>query len=83
MKLSLSLSLFPSVCGQDTFELLMITWVGMSLSLVCLLTCILTFACCRSIQNTRNTIHLHLSLSLFIASIIFLAGISRTEYQVS
>ncbi|XP_031428446.1 prostaglandin E receptor 1c (subtype EP1) [Clupea harengus] len=67
---------------EDTFELLMITWVGMSLSLVCLLTCILTFACCRSIQNTRNTIHLHLSLSLFIASIIFLAGISRTEYQV-
>ncbi|XP_031431681.1 adhesion G protein-coupled receptor E5 [Clupea harengus] len=66
---------------EDTFELLMITWVGMSLSLVCLLTCILTFACCRSIQNTRNTIHLHLSLSLFIASVIFLAGISRTENQ--
>ncbi|XP_063076201.1 adhesion G protein-coupled receptor E5 isoform X2 [Engraulis encrasicolus] len=67
---------------EDTIELLLITWVGLSLSLVCLLACVLTFALCRSIHSTRTTIHLHLSLSLFIASLIFLAGISRTENQV-
>ncbi|XP_062388884.1 adhesion G protein-coupled receptor E5-like isoform X2 [Sardina pilchardus] len=66
---------------EDTFELLLMTWVGLSLSLVCLLACVLTFAFCRSIQSTRNTIHLHLSLSLFVASLIFLVGISRTENQ--
>ncbi|KAG5279227.1 hypothetical protein AALO_G00075470 [Alosa alosa] len=66
---------------EDTFELLLMTWVGLSLSIVCLLACVLTFAFCHSIQCTRTTIHLHLSLSLFIASLIFLVGISRTENQ--
>ncbi|KAM4597806.1 adhesion G protein-coupled receptor E5 [Polymixia lowei] len=64
---------------QDPFELKLITWVGLSLSLLCLFMCILTFSLIRSIKSPRNTIHLHLCLSLFIANLIFLAGISRTE----
>uniref|UniRef100_W5MQ29 Adhesion G protein-coupled receptor E5b, duplicate 3 n=1 Tax=Lepisosteus oculatus TaxID=7918 RepID=W5MQ29_LEPOC len=64
---------------KDSFELQMITWVGLSLSLLCLLLCIVTFYWCRSIQGTRNTIHLHLCISLFIADLVFLAGISRTQ----
>ncbi|XP_066564165.1 adhesion G protein-coupled receptor E5 isoform X2 [Amia ocellicauda] len=64
---------------EDTFQLQVITWVGLSLSLVCLLICIVTFYCCRSIQGTRNTIHLHLCVSLFIADLVFLAGISSTQ----
>ncbi|XP_061087666.1 adhesion G protein-coupled receptor E2-like isoform X1 [Conger conger] len=67
---------------KDTFQLQLITWVGLSLSLVCLLLCIATFCFCRSIQGTRNTIHLHLCICLFIADLIFLAGISRTENRV-
>ncbi|KAK6312100.1 hypothetical protein J4Q44_G00177640 [Coregonus suidteri] len=66
---------------KDTFQLQLITWVGLSLSLLCLFLCILTFSLIRSIQSTRNTIHLHLCLSLFIANLIFLIGISRTENQ--
>ncbi|XP_052347549.1 adhesion G protein-coupled receptor E5-like isoform X4 [Oncorhynchus keta] len=66
---------------KDTFQLQLITWVGLSLSLLCLFICILTFSLIRSIQSTRNTIHLHLCLSLFIANLIFLVGISRTESQ--
>ncbi|XP_071772978.2 adhesion G protein-coupled receptor E5 [Centroberyx gerrardi] len=64
---------------EDTFELQLITWVGLSLSLLCLFICILTFSLVRSIQSPRTTIHLHLCISLFIANLVFLAGISRTE----
>ncbi|XP_072225593.1 adhesion G protein-coupled receptor E5 [Leuresthes tenuis] len=67
---------------EDKFELQLITWVGLSLSLVCLFICILTFSMIRSIQTPRTTIHLHLCISLFIAVLIFLTGISRTENRV-
>ncbi|XP_063759139.1 adhesion G protein-coupled receptor E1 isoform X2 [Eleginops maclovinus] len=67
---------------EDKFELQLITWVGLSLSLICLIICILTFSLIRSIKSPRTTIHLHLCISLFIATLIFLAGISRTENRV-
>ncbi|XP_051993585.1 adhesion G protein-coupled receptor E5 isoform X2 [Xyrauchen texanus] len=63
---------------KDTFALVLITRVGLVLSLICLLLCILTFRFCRFIQGTRNSIHLHLSLCLFIADLVFLCGISST-----
>ncbi|KAG9337834.1 hypothetical protein JZ751_027485 [Albula glossodonta] len=63
----------------DPFELQVITYVGLAVSQVCLLICIITFYCCRSIQGTRNTIHLHLCICLFIANLVFLAGISSTQ----
>ncbi|KAL2086354.1 hypothetical protein ACEWY4_017413 [Coilia grayii] len=64
---------------KHTFELRLLTWVGLAVSLACLLLCILTFGLCRSIRGTRTTIHLHLSLCLFLADLIFLCGISRTQ----
>ncbi|XDV16879.1 hypothetical protein PO909_016395 [Leuciscus waleckii] len=67
---------------QDTLELVWITRVGLVLSLLCLFLCILTFRFCRSIQGTRNSIHLHLSVCLFIADLVFLCGISSTHNQV-
>lgn len=71
------------LCQQDRFDLELITWLGLSLSLVCLFICILTFSLIRSIQSPRTTIHLHLCISLFIAILIFLTCISRTENQVN
>uniref|UniRef100_A0A1A8JPP3 CD97 molecule n=1 Tax=Nothobranchius kuhntae TaxID=321403 RepID=A0A1A8JPP3_NOTKU len=67
---------------EAPFELQLVTWVGLSLSLICLFICILTFSMIRSIQSPRTTIHLHLCISLFIANAIFLAGISKTENRV-
>ncbi|KTF82578.1 hypothetical protein cypCar_00045985, partial [Cyprinus carpio] len=66
---------------QNAFELVLIMRVGLVLSLVCLFLCILTFKFCRSIQGTRNSIHLHLSICLFIADLIFLCGISSTHNE--
>lgn len=68
---------------QDRFELRLITWVGLSLSLICLFICILTFSFIRSIQSPRTTIHLHLCITLFLANLIFLIGISQTANKVN
>ncbi|XP_039540000.1 adhesion G protein-coupled receptor E1-like isoform X1 [Pimephales promelas] len=77
---ALLMALYPV---QDSFELVLITRVGLVLSLLCLFLCILTFRFCRSIQGTRNSIHLHLSVCLFIADLVFLCGISSTHNQIT
>ncbi|XP_070838706.1 adhesion G protein-coupled receptor E5 [Chaetodon trifascialis] len=64
---------------EHTFGLLVVTKIGLTISLLCLLLCILTFKFCRSIQGTRTTIHLHLCICLFVADLIFLAGITQTK----
>uniref|UniRef100_A0A8B9H1Z1 Adhesion G protein-coupled receptor L3.1 n=1 Tax=Astyanax mexicanus TaxID=7994 RepID=A0A8B9H1Z1_ASTMX len=60
----------------------LITWVGILLSLVCLLICIFTFCFFRGLQSDRNTIHKNLCISLFIAETLFLTGIHRTDQPV-
>ena len=62
--------------------LTMITYVGLSLSLLCLFLAALTFLLCRSIQNTSTSLHLQLSICLFLAYLLFLTGIKRTELKV-
>ncbi|XP_075401122.1 adhesion G protein-coupled receptor E4-like [Tenrec ecaudatus] len=59
-----------------------ITCVGLSLSLLCLLLAALTFLLCRPIQNTSTSIHLQLSLCLFLAHLLFLVGMDKTEPRV-
>ncbi|XP_032906734.1 adhesion G protein-coupled receptor E3-like [Amblyraja radiata] len=56
-----------------------ITYVGVIISLVALLAAIITFTACRSIHSARTRIHTHLCLCLFLAQLLFLVGISRTE----
>ncbi|XP_042290407.1 putative adhesion G protein-coupled receptor E4P isoform X3 [Thunnus maccoyii] len=70
------MALYPM---KHPFALILITKIGLNMSLLCLVLCILTFKFCRSIQGTRTTIHLHLCVCLFVADRIFLAGISKTE----
>ncbi|XP_034749028.1 adhesion G protein-coupled receptor E2 [Etheostoma cragini] len=76
------MALYEIKDNNNKFVLNLITQVGLSLSLICLFLCILTFSLIRSIKSPRTTIHLHLCISLFLATVIFLAGISRTESQV-
>ncbi|XP_069783227.1 adhesion G protein-coupled receptor E1-like isoform X5 [Narcine bancroftii] len=56
-----------------------ITYIGIISSLVTLLTAIITFLLCRTIQSPRTSIHTHLCLCLFFAELLFLIGISKTE----
>ncbi|XP_071401630.1 adhesion G protein-coupled receptor E5-like [Centroberyx affinis] len=64
---------------KHPFGLLLVTKIGLIISLLCLVLCILTFKFCRSIQGTRTTIHLHLCVCLFVADLLFLTAISRTK----
>uniref|UniRef100_A0A671RDL5 G-protein coupled receptors family 2 profile 2 domain-containing protein n=1 Tax=Sinocyclocheilus anshuiensis TaxID=1608454 RepID=A0A671RDL5_9TELE len=75
-------SSFAVLMALYPVQLVLITRVGLALSLVCLFLCILTFRFCRSIKGTRTSIHLHLSICLFIADLVFLCGISSTHNPV-
>nr|XP_023446545.2 putative adhesion G protein-coupled receptor E4P [Dasypus novemcinctus] len=74
--------LMASIRLQEDFLLTVITYVGLSLSLLCLLLAALTFLLCRPIQNTSTSLHLQLSLCLFMAHLLFLTGINRTKPAV-
>ncbi|XP_061620298.1 adhesion G protein-coupled receptor L3-like isoform X2 [Phyllopteryx taeniolatus] len=60
-----------------------ITWVGILLSLVCLLVSLFTFCFFRGLQSDRNTIHKNLCICLFIAESLFLVGINRTDQPIA
>ncbi|XP_053463064.1 adhesion G protein-coupled receptor L3 isoform X6 [Nycticebus coucang] len=60
-----------------------ITWVGILLSLVCLLICVFTFCFFRGLQSDRNTIHKNLCVSLFVAELLFLIGINQTDQPIA
>ncbi|NXO50941.1 AGRE1 protein, partial [Aramus guarauna] len=49
----------------ESFALTVVTYVGMSVSLVCLFLAILTFLLCRSLWSVSVTLHLQLSICLF------------------
>nr|XP_023502001.1 CD97 antigen [Equus caballus] len=71
-----------AVFNEEDPMLDVITHVGLSLSLLCLLLAALTFLLCRAIQNTSTSLHLQLSLCLFLAHLLFLTAIDRTEITV-
>ncbi|CAK6445403.1 unnamed protein product [Pipistrellus nathusii] len=62
--------------------LAVITSLGLSLSLLCLLLAALTFLLCKAIQNTSTSLQLQLSLCLFLAHLLFLTAIDKTENKV-
>uniref|UniRef100_A0A671EPQ3 Adhesion G protein-coupled receptor E2 n=1 Tax=Rhinolophus ferrumequinum TaxID=59479 RepID=A0A671EPQ3_RHIFE len=67
---------------EEDPALAVITYLGLSLSLLCLLLAALTFLLCKAIQNTSTSLHLQLSLCLFLAHLLFLTAIDRTEPKV-
>ncbi|XP_066203077.1 adhesion G protein-coupled receptor E2-like isoform X3 [Saccopteryx leptura] len=67
---------------EEDPALVVITYMGLSLSLLCLLLAALTFLLCKAIQNTSTSLHLHLSVCLFLAHLLFLTAIDRTEHKV-
>ncbi|XP_077118756.1 adhesion G protein-coupled receptor E5-like isoform X2 [Ranitomeya variabilis] len=66
----------------ETWALTLITQIGLSISILCLVLAIITFCFCRSIRGTRNTIHTHLCISLLFGNCIFLLGITAVWNQV-
>ncbi|XP_078287273.1 adhesion G protein-coupled receptor E2-like [Rhinoraja longicauda] len=67
--------------GNDAHNLRLITLVGVPVSLVCLAMSVLTFTLCRALKSIRTTIHTHLCISLFLAELLFIVGVDKTEYR--
>ncbi|XP_078537616.1 adhesion G protein-coupled receptor E5 isoform X2 [Lissotriton helveticus] len=78
-----SFAVLMAMYPVKSWSLEIITKVGLAISLICLLFAIVTFMFCRSLKGTRNTIHLHLCISLFLANAIFLAGIARVDNELA
>ncbi|XP_039369603.1 adhesion G protein-coupled receptor E3-like [Mauremys reevesii] len=78
-----SFALLMGLTGvEESTPLTIITYVGLTLSLLCLLLAILTFLLCRSIWNVSTSLHLQLCLCLFVANLLFLTAVKHTGIQV-
>ncbi|XP_067425467.1 adhesion G protein-coupled receptor E3-like isoform X2 [Emydura macquarii macquarii] len=79
---SFALRMAPTAV-TESYTLTVITYVALTLSLLCLLFAILTFLLCRSIRNVSTSIHLQLCLCLFLADLLFLTAVTRTSSRVA
>uniref|UniRef100_A0A8C4U9I0 Uncharacterized protein n=1 Tax=Falco tinnunculus TaxID=100819 RepID=A0A8C4U9I0_FALTI len=68
---------------RESYALLVVTYVGMSVSLGCLFLAIITFLLCRSLWSVSVTLHLHLSICLFAADLLFLVAVPHTTNQLT
>ncbi|XP_060577731.1 adhesion G protein-coupled receptor L3-like isoform X2 [Ruditapes philippinarum] len=71
------------VADVHSIVLSYITYVGIIISIICLVMSWITFVCLRSIQGERNSIHKNLAFCLFIAEVLFLFGIERTDNKIA
>ncbi|XP_038641017.1 adhesion G protein-coupled receptor E2-like [Scyliorhinus canicula] len=61
---------------------IIISTVVLCVSLVCLGISVVTFALCSSLKSALNATHMHLCLSLFLGSLLFLVGFGETRNRV-
>ncbi|XP_078542335.1 adhesion G protein-coupled receptor E3-like [Lissotriton helveticus] len=73
---------FKDVHDQDNFPLLVLTYVGLTFSLLCLSLAILTFLFCSSSRNTSTPMHLQLCICLFLAELLLLTGLDKTSNRI-
>lgn len=81
---SAHLSSFAVIVSQnaesaDTEALRIITYVGLSLSLFCLLLIMLTFILFKSLRKQPQRILLNLAAALFAAQLLFIAGVDQAN----
>ncbi|XP_065275294.1 adhesion G protein-coupled receptor E3-like [Emys orbicularis] len=75
--------LMASHAIKESYPLTIITYVGLTLSLLCLFLAILTFLLCRSIRNVSTSLHLQLCLCLFLADLLFLTAVDSVTNKVA
>ncbi|XP_034647838.1 adhesion G protein-coupled receptor E3-like isoform X3 [Trachemys scripta elegans] len=73
----------PFAVLQESYPLTIVTYVGLTFSLLCLFLAILTFLLCRSIRNVSTSLHLQLCLCLFMADPLFLTAETRICSEVA
>ncbi|KAK7099782.1 latrophilin-like protein 1 isoform X2 [Littorina saxatilis] len=64
------------------FSLELMTYIGCTISIICLMLSWVTFACFKSLDCDRNTIHKHLVFCLMVAQLLLVIGIQQTNPPV-
>ncbi|XP_073478567.1 adhesion G protein-coupled receptor E5 isoform X4 [Aquarana catesbeiana] len=77
-----SFAILMALDNIESWTLTLITKIGLSISIVCLSAAIITFCLCRFLRGTRNTIHIHVCVSLLLGHCIFLIGVEATSSKV-
>lgn len=84
MFFNLSCLLFQFGVGVEELLVYVVSWVGISVALVCLATCLTTLCCQGAPWHTdHSTIHCNLWANLLITELLFLVGANKTQYTVS
>ncbi|XP_071853832.1 latrophilin-like protein 1 isoform X2 [Apostichopus japonicus] len=65
-----------------TLALELLSIIGCSISIVCLLLCVVIFTCFRELRNIRTSIHRNLCFSLLVAELLFLCGVNLTHLKL-
>ncbi|KAM5171815.1 adhesion G protein-coupled receptor E1-like [Mantella aurantiaca] len=78
---SLAVIMAPLELMED-FALTIITYIGLSVSLVCLCLSLLTFILCRSLRSAHTSVLTALCGCLFLAQLLVLAGLSQTKNKL-
>ncbi|XP_078063956.1 adhesion G protein-coupled receptor E3-like, partial [Mustelus asterias] len=76
---SLALLMTPFDWQTEPVALAIITRVGISVSLACLAIAIGIFVFMKQLKSAVTAIHTQLCLSLFLAELLFIVGVNRTE----
>nr|XP_060627530.1 adhesion G protein-coupled receptor E3-like [Anolis sagrei ordinatus] len=67
---------------QESLILYIITYIGLISSVICLFLSIVTFLICHSVQNNNTFIHIQLCLCLFLADLLYIFGIQKTDNKI-
>ncbi|KAM9168672.1 adhesion G protein-coupled receptor E3-like [Mergus octosetaceus] len=67
---------------NESYALRVVSYVGLSVSLLCLFLTIVTFVLCRSLWSVSISLHLQLSICLFIADFLFLVAEHLTTKEL-
>ncbi|KAI4832075.1 hypothetical protein KUCAC02_015058 [Chaenocephalus aceratus] len=69
--------------GVEELLVYVVSWVGISVALVCLATCLTTLCCQGAPWHTdHSTIHCNLWANLLFTELLFLVGANKTQYTV-
>ncbi|EDV22150.1 uncharacterized protein TRIADDRAFT_59350 [Trichoplax adhaerens] len=82
--LSYHLTSFSVLLQFNNFTkiLSMMTYTGLSMSLICLMVTFITFTAFGRFHSIRGLVHANLSASMIISTIIFIIGIQWTEHRI-
>ncbi|KAF0037664.1 hypothetical protein F2P81_010538 [Scophthalmus maximus] len=70
--------------GVEELLVYVVSWVGISVALVCLATCLTTLCCQGAPWHTdHSTIHCNLWANLLITELLFLVGANKTQYTLN